>query len=64
MIVIKLFKNIIKRIICSAFLIYGYNLISVNFSLMLPINIISLSFVSLFGSIGLFVLVLFKYLIL
>lgn len=62
--IIKKFLLLIKKIIYAAFLIYGYNILAINFNLVLPINLISLSFVSFFGSAGLFALIIFKYLIL
>ena len=49
-----------KRIVFSAFLLYGYNLIAVNFNLLIPINIITILFVSILGAPGLFALILFK----
>lgn len=60
----KIVRNIIRKIIYSAFLLYGYNLIAVNFNMIVPINVYSMSIVSLLGSFGLISLVLFKYLIL
>ena len=57
----KVVKIILKRIIYASFLLYGYNLISVNFNMMIPMNLYNLSFISLFGSFGLIGLVLFKY---
>ena len=60
----KFIKFIVKKIIYSSFLIYGYDLIAVNFDMMIPINIYSLSIVSILGSFGMISLVLFKYLIL
>jgi len=60
----KFIKFIVKKIIYSSFLIYGYDLIAVNFNMMIPINIYSLSIVSILGSFGMISLVLFKYLIL
>ena len=60
----KLIKYFIRRIIYAAFLLYGYNLISVNFNLILPINVYSISIVSILGSSGLIGMVLFKYLVL
>lgn len=60
----KLIKNIIKKIVYSAFLLYGCNLILVNFNMMIPINIYNISIVSLLGSFGIISLILFKYLIL
>ena len=56
--------KLIKRIIVSLLLLYGFNLISINFNLMIPINYITTSIVSIFGGTGLFLLVLFYYLVL
>ena len=56
--------KLIKRIIVSLFLLYGFNLISVNFNLLIPINYITAGIVILFGCPGLFLLVLFYYLVL
>lgn len=59
----KLF-DIIKRVIISAFLLYGYNLIAVNFNMILPINFITLLSITFLGAPALLALVLFKILIL
>lgn len=55
---------ILKKVIISSFILYGYNFISSNFNLILPINVISVVTVSVLGSSGLFGLVLFRYLFL
>lgn len=55
---------VLKRVIISSFILYGYNFISSNFNLILPINFISVFTVSVLGSSGLFGLVLFRYLFL
>ena len=60
----RIFKKIVKRFIYAAFLLYGYNLISVEFNLMLPINIYNLVITMFLGPFGLVSLILFKYLIL
>ena len=52
-----LFK-ILKRIIISSFLIYGYNLLAQPLNLIIPINIITISSVSLLGIPALFSLIL------
>lgn len=54
----------IKKIVLSAFVLYGYNLIAVNFNMIIPINIFSLSFVTFLGAPALVVMVLFKILVL
>ena len=55
----KLF-DIIKRVIISGFLLYGYNLIAVNFNMILPINFITLLSITFLGAPALLALVLFK----
>ena len=50
---------LVKRIIFSTFLIYGYNMIAVNFQLVVPINAITISLVTFLGAPGLLALVLF-----
>ena len=54
---------LVKRIIFSTFLIYGYNMIAVNFQLVVPINAITISLVTFLGAPGLLDLVLFKLII-
>ena len=54
---------LVKRIIFSTFLIYGYNMIAVNFQLVVPINAITISLVTSLGAPGLLALVLFKLII-
>ena len=49
----KLF-DIIKRVIISGFLLYGYNLIAVNFNMILPINFITLLSITFLGAPALF----------
>ena len=53
---------VLKKIILRAFILYGYNLIAVKFNLTIPINIITVSSVSILGFPILFVLVLLKVL--
>lgn len=53
-----------KRVIISGFILYGYNLIAVNFNMMLPINVITLLFITFLGAPALFTLVLFRILFL
>ena len=54
---------LVKRTIFSTFLIYGYNMIAVNFQLVVPINAITISLVTFLGAPGLLALVLFKLII-
>lgn len=51
---IKLILNIIKRIIVSAFLLYGFNLIVAPLNIMIPINIITVLVISILGLPALF----------
>lgn len=55
---------LIKSIILSAFILYGYNLIAVNFNMIIPINLITIIFVAILGTPALVALILFKILIL
>lgn len=55
---------IIKRFVISAFVLYGYNLFSVNFNMIIPINFITLGIVFSLGAPGLIALVLFKIVLL
>ncbi len=54
----------VKKIILSAFILYGYNLIAVNFNMIIPINILTLCLITFLGSPALIALVLFKILVL
>lgn len=56
--------QVVKRVVVSGFLLYGYNLIAVNFNMILPINVITLFSIAFLGAPALFALVLFKILIL
>lgn len=52
--------NWLKKIVFSAFLLYGYNIIASNFNLVIPINVITILLVSFLGAPGMFALILFK----
>lgn len=56
--------ELVKKIIISGFILYGYNLIAVNFNMILPINVITLLFLTFLGTPSLFALVLFRILFL
>ena len=56
--------RLLKKIILSAFLLYGYNLIAVNFNLIIPINVFTIGIVSLLGIPSMMALILFKVFIL
>lgn len=54
----------LKKIVLSGFVLYGYNLIAVNFNMLIPINFVTLGCISILGAPSLFALILFKILIL
>lgn len=61
---IKKIFQILKKIVMSAFLIYGYNLISAPLNLIIPINFITVFCVSIFGFptlLSFIVILLFVY---
>lgn len=60
----KIIFDFIKRFVLSAFVLYGYNLFSVNFNMIVPINFITLGVVFFLGAPGLVALVLFKIVLL
>ena len=56
-------KNIImvvKRIVMSYLILYGFNLIAVNFNMVIPINIITVSTVTILGVPALIGLILLR----
>jgi len=59
----KVFE-LVKKIIISGFILYGYNLIAVNFNMILPINVITLLSLTFLGTPALFALILFRILFL
>ena len=60
----KKIMNFVKKVIISGFILYGYNLIAVNFNMIIPINFITLGAITFLGAPSLFALILFKILIL
>ena len=58
----KFILFVVKKIILSAFILYGYHLIAVNFNMIIPINVYTLGFITFLGSPALIALVLFKIL--
>ena len=54
--------RILKRIIMGSFIIYAFNLIAVNFNIVLPINMWTIIFTSIFDFIGISVLLIIKIL--
>lgn len=54
----KKIVSILKRILFSFVILYGFNTIGSNFSLVIPINFITLLFIAFLGFPALFSLVL------
>lgn len=46
---LKIVLKVVKRIVFSSFLLYGYNLLVNPLNLMVPINVITVSALSIFG---------------
>lgn len=60
-------KNVIellKKIIMSYIVLYGYNLIAANFNMLIPINLITVLLVTILGVPSLIALVLLKIIVL
>ena len=60
----KFMIRVIRKVIFGAFLLYGYNLIAVNFNMIIPINIYTIGFASFLGIPSIFALILFRIFIL
>lgn len=50
----------VKRVLLSFIILYSYNLIAVNFNMVIPINIITVGAVSILGVPSLIALLLIK----
>lgn len=46
---LKIVLKVVKRIVFSSFLLYGYNLLVSPINLIVPINVITVSALSIFG---------------
>ncbi|MBR2247747.1 MAG: pro-sigmaK processing inhibitor BofA family protein, partial [Bacilli bacterium] len=46
----KKLKIIVRNVVLAAFILYGYNLIAVNFNMMVPVNFITLGSVTFLGA--------------
>lgn len=60
-------KNVIaimRKIVLSYIILYGYNLIAVNFNMVIPINLITVTSITLLGAPTLLALILLKIIIL
>lgn len=54
--------KMIKKIVLSFFLIYSFNLIAVNFNLIIPINIFTIGLITFFDVPAMFILGVIKFL--
>lgn len=54
---LKIIFKFVKKIIFSAFLLYGYNLLASPLNIVIPINIINIGLISLLGIPALFALI-------
>ena len=55
--------NLIKKIVFSVFLIYGFNLMANPLNLIIPINVINVGFVNLLGLHSLLSLILVYFIV-
>ena len=55
--------QIIKKIVFSSFLLYGYNILVEPLGLIIPINVITVVFISIFGLPALCALILIYVLV-
>ena len=55
--------GIVKKLILSFVILYTYNLIAVNFNMVIPINIITVGLITVLGTPSLLALILFKVLV-
>lgn len=60
---LKKIFSLLKKIVISAFILYGYNLIAAPLNIMIPINIITIALISVLGLPALFSLILIFILI-
>lgn len=60
---LKKIFSLIKKIIFSSFLLYGYDLIAVSFGIIIPINITTVAILTILGYPSLFSLILVQTLI-
>ena len=54
---------IIKKVIMSYIILYGYNLIAVNFNMVIPINVITILLITFLGVPSLLALLLLRIVI-
>lgn len=54
---LKRILKLLKKIIVSAFILYSYNLIATSLNLIIPINVATISILTIFGIPSLFALI-------
>ena len=59
---LKIFLVLLERIIISVLLIYAYNKLSLPLNIIIPINLITIFLVTLFGIPSILMLILFSLL--
>lgn len=60
---LKKIFNLFKKIVISAFILYGYNLIASPINLIIPINVFTVGILTLFGIPAIFSLIVILVLI-
>lgn len=55
-----MFINWIKKVIMAAFLLYAFNMVAVNFNIVVPMNLWTIAFASLFDIPGIVILFVLK----
>jgi len=60
---IKKLKKVLKKIIFSSFLLYGYNVLAAPLSIIIPINILNIGIITILGIPALFALIFIHILI-
>lgn len=58
--VIFLIIKCIKKVILSAFMLYAFNMVAVHFNIVIPINLWTIGYVSLYDVPGIAILLILK----
>ena len=57
---IYVFIKYLKRVIMASFLIYAFNMVAVNFNVVVPINLWTIGFTTVFDVPGIAILLILK----
>ncbi len=57
---IYVFIKYVKRVIMASFLIYAFNMVAVNFNVVVPINLWTIGFTTVFDVPGIAILLILK----